>query len=81
MDGELVVQESMFLTQNEIKELTNRLARSAQSRALNSLGIEHKFRPDGSIVVLRAHAVQTLGGGATLTARPKKTEPNWNCLR
>lgn len=53
----------MFLTPEEISELTGRIQYDAQARALNFMGIEHKRRPDGSLVVLRAHVNSMLGAG------------------
>ena len=69
----------MFLTRDEIAALTNRSRRSAQIRALRHLGIEHKIRPDGSVVVLRAHVEHILGGAAPVQHQ-KSTEPNWSAL-
>lgn len=66
----------MFLTRDEIATLTNRTRRSAQIRALRHLGIEHKVRADGSVVVLRAHVEHILGGDQTQPQRKPK-EPNW----
>ena len=43
------------------------------------MGIEHKVRPDGSVVVLKAHVEQSLG----LREDRKKTkefEPNWGAI-
>lgn len=51
----------MFLDQEELRELTGREKPSAQARALNFMGIEHKRRPDGSIVVLREHVAAVMG--------------------
>ncbi|WP_189459645.1 DUF4224 domain-containing protein [Jeongeupia chitinilytica] len=53
----------MFLSQPELCELTNRVRRGSQATVLNSLGIEHRVRPDGSVLVLRAHVERLLGGG------------------
>lgn len=53
--------DSMFLTDEEIADLTKKQRHSAQVRVLRGMGIEHKIRPDGSIVVLRAHAERILG--------------------
>ena len=48
----------MFLTKEELQELTGRTRRDAQVAALRSMGIEHRIRPDGSPAVLRAHVEQ-----------------------
>ncbi|QRQ88488.1 DUF4224 domain-containing protein [Cupriavidus oxalaticus] len=51
----------MLLTTEELRELTNRVRRHAQASVLNSLGVAHRIRPDGSIIVLRAHVEHLLG--------------------
>ena len=53
--------EGMFLTAGEVRALTDRVQRRAQICVLNSLGIEHRVRPDGGIIVLRAHVEHLLG--------------------
>ncbi|SDH11724.1 protein of unknown function [Paraburkholderia phenazinium] len=53
--------DSMFLTENELAELTGKRRHNAQVKVLRGMGVEHKIRPDGSIVVLRAHAERILG--------------------
>lgn len=70
---------TLFLDDNEIRELTDRKQKSAQIKALNSLGIIHKELYDGSIKVLREHVVKIFGGSELKIAK-KKTEPNWDNL-
>ncbi len=41
------------------------------------MGIEHKRRPDGSIVVLRSHLEAVMGGPARQQDIP---EPDWEAL-
>lgn len=53
----------MFLTAEEVRELTGCQRPSAQERALKHMGIECRRRPDGSVVVLRAVVELVLGGG------------------
>jgi hypothetical protein len=53
--------DSMFLTDEELTELTGKRYNAVRVRVLRGMGIEHKIRPDGSIVVLRAHAERILG--------------------
>lgn len=53
---------SIFLTQEEIRQMTGRVRYKSQSHVLSTLGIEHKVRPDGSMLVLRAHVEKSLGG-------------------
>ena len=51
----------MFLTRDEVKEMTGQ-KRAAQAKVLNSMGIAHKVRPDGTLLVLRSHVIEQLGG-------------------
>lgn len=51
----------MILTPEEIVELTGRTRANAQARVLNALGIPHRPRPDGSLVVARASVDAALG--------------------
>ncbi len=69
----------MFLTADELTELTRRRRGDAQARALRFMGIEHKKRPDGSIAVLRAH-VDALLGGKNMHSIIKTAEPNWSAI-
>lgn len=68
---------SLFLTPEEINDLTGRSRRDAQARALNAMGITHRARPDGSLVVSRDH-VDRLLGGLSRTTLQGHAEPNWN---
>lgn len=63
--------DNPFLDDSELEALTRRQRRPAQSRVLSFLGIEHKPRPDGSLVVLRAHVEKILGEGVVSKPRPK----------
>ena len=67
----------MILNEAELSELTNKVRRDAQVKALRFMGIEHRIRPDGSVCVLKAHVEQTLGLHANLNVI-KETEPNWS---
>lgn len=69
----------MFLTNDEMRLLTNRVQYSAQIRALSAMGIEHRVRPDGSLAVLRSH-VERLFGGMTESRQRSSVEPNWGAL-
>ena len=69
-----------LLTPAEVRELTGRVRRSTQAQALRSMGIEHGVRPDGSIVILRAHAEGVLSGEAHTKAGNKEHEPNWSAI-
>jgi hypothetical protein len=54
----------MFLSADELAELTGRRQREAQANALRMMGIEHKTRADGRLVVSRRHVEQVPGVAA-----------------
>ena len=64
----------MFLRADEIAALTNRQRSAAQVRALRTMGIEHRVRPDGTVAILRSHVEHLLG--YSVSARVK-TEYDW----
>lgn len=69
----------MFLTEQDICDLTDKERHDAQARALRYLGIDFRPRADGSLVVLKSHVEKMLGGMEEKKIRVK-TEPNWNHL-
>jgi hypothetical protein len=70
-----------FLARDEITGLTNKIQRTAQVKALNSMGIEHKVRPDGSIAILRDHITKVFGGNSGTQRRSSKPHgPNWDAI-
>lgn len=69
----------MFLTPAEIAELTKKQRCKAQRMVLNALGINHKVRPDGSLLVLRTHVEKELGGVPAGKTK-KAQEPNWEMV-
>lgn len=70
----------MFLTDEQVEELTHRTRRDAQVRALRFMGIEHRVRPDGSVAVLRSHVQRILGDGAVAAKAKKEIEPDWSAI-
>ncbi|VVE46865.1 DUF4224 domain-containing protein [Pandoraea terrigena] len=64
----------IFLTKDEIREMTGRVRYKSQALVLSALGIEHKVRPDGSMLVLRAHVEQSLGGVTKTQTRQRVYE-------
>ena len=68
-----------FLTEEEVQALTERKVRRAQVSVLNSMGIEHRVRPDGSVAILRAHIVKIFDGGST-QSKTKQVVPNWDAM-
>jgi hypothetical protein len=65
----------LCLTDDELTQLTGKSRPSAQIKALRYMAIDHKRRPDGSIVVLRHQIGDPCSESATTI---KRTEPNWN---
>ncbi len=72
---------STFLAVVEIHGLTNKLKRTAQIKVLNSMGIEHRVRPDGSVAILRSHITKIFGGDPDFVRKTIQTaEPNWGAI-
>ena len=73
----------MFLTDEELLELTARQRCNAQARALAAMGINYKPRPDGSLAVLKSHVEEVLGRGVASGARPttRKSAPDFSQVR
>jgi hypothetical protein len=74
---------TLCLTPEEIEDLTQKKRYSAQIRVLTALGIELKRRPDGSVLVDRAHYEEWARGSSGRRARQsaeseRKTYPIWN---
>jgi hypothetical protein len=58
--------------------MTGRVQRAAQTGELTSMGVIHKLRADGSVLVLRAHVERLLGYQAPeKPEEPPHFEPNW----
>lgn len=74
--------QSMFLSNEEIIELTSRRRSDCQIEKLRSMGIEHRPRGDGSIAILRAHVNKVFGGIENMIPiAMKRIEPNWGDIR
>ena len=69
---------SLYLSHDELRELTGRTRHSAQARALRHMGVTHKIRPDGRVIVLRSHLAAILDGKSADKSKP--TEPDWSAL-
>ena len=72
---------NMFLSPDEIIELTGRHRRDAQVKQLNKMGIVYKVRADGSVVVLTAHVSKEFDGDVASVKKANSTEPNWAAVR
>lgn len=71
-----------LLNPEELRDLTGRTRRNSQVESLNYMGIEHRVRPDGRVIVLRAHAERVLGGHADgkKERQRKNFEPDWSAI-
>lgn len=72
--------ESTFLTAGEVRELTDRVNMSSQVKVLRAMGIEHRMRPDGSVVILRSHVNKVFDGIAGSASKTKSVSPNWGAI-
>jgi hypothetical protein len=66
------------LTAAEISQLTGKTRPTAQIKALRYMAIDHRRRPDGSLVVLRTQLGVPWDEAPRSGTPAKKTEPNWN---
>lgn len=62
--------DPMFLTTDELEQLTGRMRRSAQAAELDAMGVPYRVRRSGSIVVLRV-AVQIAFGATQQPEKPR----------
>lgn len=51
-----------ILSEDEIRQVTHKVRKTAQIKALRQMGIEVKIRPDGSPLVNANHFEQATGG-------------------
>lgn len=65
-----------LLTHEEIEQLTGKVRKPAQVRALRFMGVEHKIRPDGAVIVSRSHVEKILDGDMASKVK-RRVEPNW----
>lgn len=72
--------ESTFLTAGEVRELTDRVNMNSQVKVLRAMGIEHRMRPDGSVVILRSHVNKVFDGLAGSVNKNKTVSPNWGAI-
>lgn len=65
--------DSLVLTDAEIRAVTRKQRPSAQVRVLRAMGIAHRIRPDGSVLVLRESLLDQ-----PPEATVQESEINWN---
>lgn len=64
----------IILSEQDLVDLTQKVRPKAQARVLDFMGIPHRPRSDGSLVVLRIH-VEVIDPGAKPSSRKRKREP------
>lgn len=70
----------LFLTVDEIINLTGKKRRPSQVIALRFMGIDHKIRPDGSLLISRSHVEKLLDGDSRIPRIKERIEPNWDAI-
>lgn len=68
----------LLLDDEELVAVTKKKRPHAQVKVLRALGVEHKVRPDNTVLVSRAHVEHLLGGVDQTTLSPP--EPNWAAI-
>lgn len=71
-------RESLFLSDDEVQELTGLRRPAAQLGWLLDQGFTAMRRADGRVLVARAHVLKLMGG--TDTAGERLPEPDWSAL-
>jgi hypothetical protein len=69
-----------ILTEAEIVALTDKVRHAAQARVLDAICIRYKPRPNGSLIVARAHRDAVLGLRNTVRPVEQKATPNFGAL-
>lgn len=75
------VNDRMFLSEDELRELTKRIFHGSQARALSHMDIEFRQRPDGSLAVSRAHVESQLGNVQQKEKRKRGPEPRYDLAK
>lgn len=70
----------IFLTSEELVELTGRRRSSAQKNALRMMGVDFLIRPDGTLVVSRRNVEELLGARPEKVKKKPPIEPNWYAM-
>lgn len=68
----------LFLTADEVSELTGRRRARMQTEALRRMGIRHVVNAAGHVIVLRAHVERRLDSVAT---SPEPARPNFSAIQ
>lgn len=72
---------NMFLDEQELIDLTGKQHNASQAKALRSMGIDHKIRPDGQVIVSRQYIEKVLAGeSVSKSFKIKDSQPNWDAI-
>ena len=71
----------MFLTQDELAELTGRQKYFCQVRFLQENQIHYLVNEAGRLIVLKSHVIDILSGNASSAKKKKKIEPSFENAR
>lgn len=74
-NGALKAPTQMFLSPDELRELTARRMPSAQARVLAAMGVAFRRRPDGTLAVPERAVAECFG-----VESRREIEPNWSAL-
>jgi hypothetical protein len=74
------VTTPLFLTTDELVELTGYQKPKKQAAWLKSEGFTHRIAADGHPRVDRAHYLKLMGGSADAATVHRRTEPNFDNL-
>ena len=69
----------LFLSKEEIFDLTGKERPTAQIKVLNALGLNYQQRPDGRLLILR-NAVEEIFGVRNRD-KSRQQQPNWSACR
>lgn len=71
---------TLYVSAEHLIETTGKKRPSAQVRALRGMGIEHKVRPDGKVLVSLEHLNKLLDGNVENRVK-NRTEPKWELMK
>jgi hypothetical protein len=67
----------MFLTKDEIVQLTGRHRKTCQKQVLEAIGIEYRENGINDLVISRRHVERVLGGEPSEPEHSGQAEPNF----
>jgi hypothetical protein len=68
--------DDIFLSDLEVRSMTRRARYKQQAEALDQMGVTYKIRGDGSLLVLRGHVENLLGGQRPVPSLVEQVRPD-----